>query len=580
MAFRLLAAAFVALVLAPAASAVNAPSNLHAFQLKAKEPQKPTRTYSRTPGFAWNHVVGAERYEFQIATGKRFTENSIVYEDTNVKGPLTTVPMTLPWISGAKYSMFARVRAVVSGQVGPWSKPWGFNMRANGAPRSLSTGPNPYPGLVRWTPLAGATAYEVVFLYELGQGKKKKIRTQTTAADLREYYTLHNGQDWANVVYWRVRAVRETDAKTAQNGLPAVSYGPWSARFRTVEPALAQQPINLTAAVSRSKKSSDVRSPNSSATDAGPHELFPGFTWRGMLSSPPEQLGLCSSLASAFGITCPLYHVYVYTDADCVNRVHVSDLVGSPAYAPRLSPPLDLPGSSKELGAAQSIWLGDGSEGDVFDAGGDRLTASGVVADEGGDGESDGKTFAERRNSLWDNDFSSGRYYWTVVPVVPLLIASDGGEAKVEWHDVAFGQDQCAAGQVGVFGKTSSPVVENKSDIPFVSGMSSSGKLIAATTAKPAVFGKPVIAWQPIPSAQAYEIQWSKKRYPWKPAGKIVTPATMAQLDLPAGNWFYRIRGLDRTLPGPAGLSWSEIAQVKVIPRTFDVASIKLRRVR
>jgi hypothetical protein len=601
MAFRLLAAVFAALVLAPASFAADAPRNVRAFQLRADESEQPTHTFGRTPAFAWDPVPGADHYELELSTSRTFAENAVVWEDRNISGPLTTVPLTLPWISGARYSWFARVRGVVDGEAGPWSALYGFNMRPSGAPKSLSNGTNPIPGMVRWTPIDGATAYEVVFLFELGQGKVKKIKTATTAADLREYYTLHNGREWANVIYWRVRAVREPDAQTAKNGLPAATYGPWSSRNRTVEPALGTtSSIGLSASISRSRPSADVRTPNTTSAEAGPHELIPGFAWSGALSPAPEKLGACPAAAFLFPtITCPLYHVYVYTDADCVNRVHVSDVIGSPAYVPRLTPPLKLPADSKSLGDALGMWLGDGEEGNVFDAGGDPLLATGVVlqeasstdqlenaADEGeGDsasGSSDSAAAsgeatvvpgADRKNSLWDNDSATSRYYWTVVPVVPLLVTTGDGQSNVEWHDVAFGQDMCSGGDVGVFGKTSAVASTTSGGSPFASGMSSSGKLVAASTASPTFYGKPVVAWKPAPGAQTYEVQWSKKSYPWKAAGKLVTPATSALLDLPVGHWYYRVRGLDRTLPGLPGLTWSDVAELTISPPTFSVVA-------
>jgi hypothetical protein len=260
---------------------------------------------------------------------------------------------------------------------------------------------------------------------------------------------------------------------------------------------------------------------------------------------------------------------------------------------------------SKTLGEALLKWLGDGEEGSVFDAGGDPLLASGVVMQDASstdtlenaagatEGESGGEaggtgsgtdtgsgTGAEetpvvpsgdRKNSLWDSDHATSRYYWTVVPVVPLVEVTGAGESKVDWHDVGFGQDMCAGGDVGVFGKTSAVAATTDAGTPWASGMSSSGKLVAASTAAPTFFGKPVVAWKPAPGAQTYEIQWSKKSYPWKTAGKLVTPATSALLDLPVGHWYYRVRGLDRTLPGLPGLTWSDVAQLTISPPTFSV---------
>lgn len=615
MAARLLAVLAAALCLAPAASArveargpagaASGPSDFHAFLLRADEPVVQTHTYPRTPAFGWNPVAGAESYQFELSTSAAFSENAIVWSDENVGAPLMSVPLALPWVTGAPYAWYARVRAIVKGEEGPWSKTFGFNTRASGAPRSLSNGTNPRPGLLRWTPVEGATAYEVVFLYDLARGKSKKIKTATTAADLREFYSFHNR---SSVVFWRVRAVRELYG-TPKNQIPVVSYGPWSARNRTLEPDLAATPISLAGSISRSRPGTDVVSSSASGGPGkGPHELFPGFWWSGSLTQEPELLGGCDDLTDAFLITCPLFHVYVYTDPDCVNRVHVSDVIGSPAYVPRLSPPLELPDTTVTLGAAPNIWLGDtdGTEGTVFDAGGEKVepTGLGTVAEEpaaaepadgedtesadGGEGEEGseqqeeeagggaaaGEEAPDRRNGLWDADWPTSRYYWTVVPVVPLVI-----EDTVEYHDVAFGEDTCAAGQVMSFGKTSAPVATSESGAPYISGMTLEGRLAAATSSSRSFFGKVVVAWKPAPGAQLYEVQWSQKRDPWRTAGKLQpTAGTSATLDLPAGTWYYRVRGLDATLPGPTGMTWSNPIELKVVPRTFEILRSGNRR--
>ena len=110
-----------------------------------------------------------------------------------------------------------------------WSDRYGFNLAAESVPVSLSDGPvNPQPGMVRWTPVSGATAYEVVYVYDLAEGKTKKIRTAATAADLREFYTFHNDvSTWPDPVTWRVRAVRELKG-TPRNHIPVASYGKWT----------------------------------------------------------------------------------------------------------------------------------------------------------------------------------------------------------------------------------------------------------------------------------------------------------------------------------------------------------------
>lgn len=590
MAARLLALIVAALVLAPAAAAADAPKNLHGFLLRADEAERPTHVFPRTPAFGWDPVPGARRYEFQLSTSKRFTENAIVWSNEDIGAPLTTVPITLPWISGARYAWYARVRAVVAGEETAWSRPYGFNMRAGRAPRSLSsTVPNPIPGMIRWTPVEGATAYEVLFLWEQSQGKAKKIVTATTAADLREVYTFHNGRDWANVTYWRVRAVREV-AGTPQNNIPVVSYGPWSPRLRTVEPELGTGEIALRGTISRSRPGSDVLSADASgAPGPGPHELAPGFWWSGTTTPAPELLGACTDPDVVdLGVTCPLYRVYVYSDADCVNPVHVSDLVGSPAYVPRQSGSLDLPATETELKTALGLWLGDGEEVNTFAADGSTPVPSGLEAAEGttasaaeeateeGEAtetaEAGEESGSARKNGLWDADWPTGRYYWTAVPTIVRLDLD-----KVTYHEVTFGQDMCTAGTALPFGKTSAPVTEKHSGVPFVSGLTPGGALAAATTANPGFFDRVLVSWKPAPGAGSYQLQWSKKKYPWRTAGTVETVSTSAVLDLPIGKWHYRVRGLDPTLPGPAGMTWSDPAKVTIVPRTFEVVSVRRR---
>lgn len=577
-----------------------APQNLHGFLLKSSsggdtQGARARNTFPRTPAFAWEHVKGAQRYQFQISTSRRFSQNAIIWEG-KVRAPVITVPLTLPWVTGAKYSFFARVRPIISGLEGAWSSKYGFNIRTSSAPRSLSAGLNPQPGMVRWTPVDGATAYEVVFLFDQRQGKSKKIRTATTAADLREVYTFHNGTDWANVVHWRVRAIREVFGAT-QNKLPVVSYGPWSARNRTVEPAFDSGPMQVLGSISRSKRSSDVVSTSSSgAPGPGAHTLVPGFWWRGARGPFGESFGACPSGVTALigQAGCPLFHVYVFTDSTCVNAVHTSDLIGSPAYVPRLSAPLALPKNVEELVKAPFLWLGDGDEGRVFDAGGERIFATGVKRQEdppaAGPGDGDGgagdellpsppeeqdsgddpETLPERRTGLWDNDNVTGRYYWTAVPAVPLVLA-DGD--TVEFHDVNFAQDACSGGNVLTFGKTSEVVTTGSAGVPFASGLSVDGKLTIATAQEPRFFGRIVIAWKPTPGARSYEVQWSRTKKRWRLAGRRFTPATQVQLKLGPGKWYYRIRGLDPTIPGASGLSWSDPVGVTITAPEFSVVA-------
>ncbi len=281
------------------------------------------------------------------------------------------------------------------------------------------------------------------------------------------------------------------------------------------------------------------------------HELVPGFWWNGQFALDGTS-GACPTLVAATGVTCPLFRVYVFTDEDCVNRVHNGDIVGSPAYVPRLSGVLSLPKSPAELSTAPSVFLGDAdTEGDTFDAGGQKVMAAGtqlgIPADPSDADVPEGEK-ADRKSGIWDNDWPESRYYWTAVPVIPVITA----DARVEYRDVEFAEDMCQAGNVIDFGKTSAPVIERTSGVPYVSGMAGDGQIRGAQSNTPSFYGRLVVAWQPAPGAARYQIQWSKKSSPFKSAGSVTTPATTVLVNPGPGVWYYRVRG-DRQDPADEG---------------------------
>ena len=97
---RLAAASLAALALAtPAGGALRGPvplaplqrpDGLKGFLLRSSDP--PTHTFSRTPSFAWSPVPGALRYEFEVATSKRFTENAVLWSDASLKSRKRCLP--------------------------------------------------------------------------------------------------------------------------------------------------------------------------------------------------------------------------------------------------------------------------------------------------------------------------------------------------------------------------------------------------------------------------------------------------------------------------------------------------------
>ena len=106
----------------------------------------------------------------------------------------------LPWMTGNPYALYAHVRAHVGSRVTRWSTPFGLNMRWKAEPEQILPDT---PGLVRWTPVEGATSYEVWFV-----DPGKVVSTSTNVADEREYYSFHSDPLWSGTVQWRVRAVR------------------------------------------------------------------------------------------------------------------------------------------------------------------------------------------------------------------------------------------------------------------------------------------------------------------------------------------------------------------------------------
>lgn len=553
------------LAFAPAAdAAISAPTGLKPFLLRADE--APTRSFSRTPSFAWKPVRGAIRYEFELATKSKFTDGSLIWTTTSLKSPTVAIPVRLPWMTGSPYALWGHVRAVTRKGTSSWSQPYGFNMRWGNIPQADASP----PGLVRWTPVEGATGYHVWFL-----GPNKRIATKTNVADEREHWTFHQDPAVTGVVRWRVRAVRAKIGVTV-NGMPAVSYGPWSQIYVELNPPISVATMSLGA------MTSDLYT-----NQAAPFKLMPGLAFSGNLALRDE---------FAPGTERELYRVYVSTDLDCVNIVYRGSIVGSPAWAPRTTGGLVLPGNTSELTLARNAWIiSDGKNGKTFAVDDAPLVeneslkeqASGSGSGEGGSGSGEGGSGSGESTSsekdivedasltpplvdLWDNGWPEHRYFYTAVPVRIRPSAKDPN--VLEYQDTELPQDVCAAGRVFTFGKLSEAVVASAGAAPYLSGLSVNGRLFTANRAKPAVYGAPLVAWRPALGADRYEVQWSKKAYPWVKAGSLETPSTSATLPLTPGRWHYRVRGISLALPaGGRQMSWSDPVTLRVAKPTFRV---------
>jgi hypothetical protein len=611
MACARLAAAFAAAlaVAAPAgqALAARAPASLHAFVLRADEPV--SHTFARTPSFAWKPVPGAKTYQFELSTSRTFSDNGQVWSAKGLKTPAVAVPISLPWMTGNPYSLYAHVRAITRKGATAWSAPFGFNMRWSAVATPVTPA---YPGLLRWTPVPGANGY-MVWLVDVG----KWFTTRSNMADEREYYTFHQGAAFTGAVHWRVRPVRWLYGAT-DNGIPSVSYGPWSPLYTNYNPPFATGPLKALATVSNVV---------SDATHTNSHEVMPAFVYQGN--------------RSIWNTTNELYRVDVFTDEDCLNAVFRGAITGAPAYVPRPTGPLGLPTDTTGVAAARSVYLSEGTEPDSFTFEHIQVKTNesdvGAAPPDGGNtGLLPGQVVKGARVDLWDSSWAGGRYYWTVMPVnmitqgdvttsltLPSLagdnslsvanatgivagdtlrVGSPGEVAIVQsvagnvitlaaplggfhaagepvvrqgggiiYQDAELTQDACASGRRLTFMKASEPVVTGQA-APYASGLSPNGKLVAATTSKPHFYGQPLIAWQPVDGADQYEMQWSRKLYPWRTSGVKFSWGTSSTLPLTPGTWYYRVRGLDYLAIGSKPqMSWSDPVRLVVTKPRFKV---------
>lgn len=544
--------------------ALPAPTGLKTFahHLAERGTQSATGVpvYSRTPSFAWAPVRGASHYEFELATSDNFLAgNSLVWSSRTLATPATAIPLSLPWITGQPASLYWRVRAVAGTQVSVWSKPKPFTMRWTSLPTEWKPKPGTAadrPGYVRWHPVEGATAYQVWFV-----DIPKIITAVTNVADQREFYAFHEDTEWTGLVRWRVRAVRAVYGRS-KNTLPAVSYGPWTRTYEwtnSTNPLQNGETVKPVAAIANSDR---VSTPARAAL----HNLMPAVLFTGNGNTN-------------YG----LHRVYIYSDSDCVNVVYRGAIVGGPAYAPRASGPLALPADAEELLAAQDTFLKDGDEGATFardlapvttteSASGDSAEAGGSDAGAGSAPKPGGSLVSSlAKVDLWDRDFPKGRYYLAVVPVEVRVPSDDEEEAALEYHDTELGQDVCqgspAPPRLLAFGKESA----GARPVSKATGLSPGGRLLSAVSGVTQFYGPPLVTWVPAPAAAKYDVEWSRSNYPWRPAGTRSTPATSVMLPLTPGTWWYRVRGINESVPGNQKMAWSKHVPIRIKSPTFSV---------
>ena len=227
-----------------AGSALPKPTGLKTFSAARTSldgSQRRRARFSRTPAFAWAPVRGATRYEFELSTSKRFrADNGLVWSSKTPddarrrRSDLASVDHRRRRCTG----MFARVAAARSRRGAPQAVQHAL---AVGVPMQLPTSPassagSRSPGYVHWHDVwFGASA--------LHQSVVRRSPRQDRLDDherRRPARVLRASRAGTSVRVARPRPPRLYGSTT--NGLPAVSYGPWSAEYDSERAGDARRP--------------------------------------------------------------------------------------------------------------------------------------------------------------------------------------------------------------------------------------------------------------------------------------------------------------------------------------------------
>ena len=208
-----------------------APLRRRAFTASCCGATSPPTTFSRTPSFAWNPVAGA------LATSsrsRRRASSATAASSTRMSALTPTSRRAVPALPPVDdrqpvFPVRAGPRRRAERSVTHWSEP-----RLRHALADAADADRTHPGLLRWTPVEGATGYTVWYLFPTAPNKV--------------FTPLHERRRPARVVHvppghlvlrlvkWRIRAVRRVrPTEPARNGLPArrTARGARSTRRRT-----------------------------------------------------------------------------------------------------------------------------------------------------------------------------------------------------------------------------------------------------------------------------------------------------------------------------------------------------------
>jgi hypothetical protein len=638
---RLIVACLAVLVLAPSAVAkpaqVSAPSGLHGFLLRADEPS--ATSFARTPAFAWNPVPGAVRYQFQLATSTTSRENAIIYS-AKVKSPVVAPTTTLPWITSM---MHARVRAILADDVSPWSERFNFDMAPPPPPRPLASYGYPgllrwtpvegADGYQVWL-IDVPTPQKVVFTNVLDEREfytfhRTPSWTSTVRWRIRALRYDRDGDQRQNgipaVTYGRWSDVYSSSNPTYTGGqikLIGTVSDVFSAAGDSTGPAHKLMPAFLfsgdqtfdgrSAELFRVYVSTDSDCLNTVFTSTivgGP--AYAPRPFDGPLNLPTTPAGIGAARASylragsepdSFMLDGPLVRATETLPAS-VPTVAVpmdSDTDPGGLLAPSATAPVQIKVAT-DLGAPVDLWdteseasrgywwtvvpvaaVAPGFISTNLSAASAAAATTIPVLNSTGFATGDVVSIGNPSNQETATVISSGSS--TLTLAAPLKFAHGPGEpvssgsGSLRYQDLELPQDVCKAGRVARLAKNSEPSLTASGEL-FATGLSSRGRLISAQRTS-SFYGNPLVAWTPALGATAYEVQWSKKGYPFKPepdpenanAPGTMTLGTAAVLPLTPGTWYYRVRGFDYSLPTNAQqMSWSDPAKIVVAKPKFVV---------
>lgn len=639
---RIAALCLALLVVAPSAgahtTAVRAPSGLHGFLLRANEPV--TDSFPRTPSFAWNPVPGAARYQFQLSTSSTFRENGLIWNANGLTSPVVAPDISLPWITGNPHALYARVRALFKSGATPWSSAFGFDMEPATAPVPMPT----YNGLLRWTPVDGANEYQVWFVdVPKIETVNTNVIDERELYTFHHSASWTGVVHWrVRALRWYIDDKsngKRNSIPEAGYGAWSPEYTTSNAAFSSGPITLGSTVSDTISNGSSSSPAHDMTPGFTWSGDRGlageQAELFRVYVFTdreclnrvftgAVIGAPayaPRPHGPLALPATVAALT-NARTTYLTTDGAepkgfTVDGSALQTTESLPAATPTTAVPADSDtdpsgGATPPAAPSQFDVKGDvGAPVDLWDTGwpeggyywtvvpiaavspgalSTTVAAPGTLAGAitvpvaSGTGFAVGDTVDIGSGLTKETATIAGVSGNTLTLSAALKNIHGPGETvdrpggNLEYVDLELAQDACAAGRVARFGKNSEPSLTAEGGT-FASGLSASGRLATGNT-QPRFYGSPLVAWTPAVGADAYEIQWSKTQYPFKPEhdpqnkGALgrMTLSTSAVLPLRPGVWYYRVRGFSFTLPtGAQQLSWSDPVRIVVAKPRFRV---------